>query len=300
MNTGEKIEILPVSLLDEQRNTVNDLKWLARSLGLEFGWHYLLDLAWIIYHLGSVKGKHIMDAGAGTGMMQWYLADRGAEVLSVDRSSRADLPLRFRRRFNVVGLRPQRTDLAEADLLGVNELVKKLIGDKRSLSKKIYSLTKELYTALTARTAPGKVILYNHDLKSLPDVADASLDGIVAVSSLEHNKPADLEAVINELMRVIKPGGMLLATLCASSNEDWFHEPSAGWCYSEASLRRIFNLPESTHSNYANYAELFEQLHNCSELRDDLAAFYFHSGDNGMPWGKWAPQYQPVGICKIK
>ena len=53
-----------------------------------------------------------MDAGAGTGILQWYLAEQGAEVLSVDRGSRGDLPLRFRRRFNVQGLRPQ--DLAPA------------------------------------------------------------------------------------------------------------------------------------------------------------------------------------------
>ena len=53
-----------------------------------------------------------MDAGAGTGVLQWYLAEQGAEVLSVDRGSRSDLPLRFRRRFHVQGLRPQ--DLAPA------------------------------------------------------------------------------------------------------------------------------------------------------------------------------------------
>ena len=37
-----------------------------------------------------------------------------------------------------------------------------------------------------------------------------------------------------------------------------------------------------------------------AELRDNLASFYFRSGDNGMPWGKWDPQYQPVGVCKVK
>ena len=28
----------------------------------------------------------------------------------------------------------------------------------------------------------------------------------------------------------------------------------------------------------------------------DLADFYFRSGDNGMPWGNWDPQYMPVGV----
>ncbi len=101
-------------------------------------------------------------------------------------------------------------------------------------------------------------------------------------------------------MRVLKPGGLLLATLCAARDQDWCHDASSGWCYTDASLRRLFNLPESAPSNYARYDELFTSLKNCAELRDNLAAFYFHSGDNGMPWGKWDPQYQPVGVCKIK
>ncbi len=87
----EKIEILSTRLIDENRFTVESLKKLAKSLGLEFGWHYLLDLTWIIQNLGQVNGLKIMDAGAGTGVMQWYLASQGAEVLSVDRGSRASL-----------------------------------------------------------------------------------------------------------------------------------------------------------------------------------------------------------------
>src|SRR4030067_2368511 len=102
----DKIEILSVELLDQHRSTVGALKRLARTLGLEFGWHYLLDLTWIISLLVPVKGKRILDAGAGTGVLQWYLAEQGAEVISVDRLSRARPPLLFRRRYNVRGLRP--------------------------------------------------------------------------------------------------------------------------------------------------------------------------------------------------
>jgi ubiquinone/menaquinone biosynthesis C-methylase UbiE len=144
------------------------------------------------------------------------------------------------------------------------------------------------------------VILYNQDLKALTDVLDNSLDAVVAVSALEHNAPGDLPGVVAELMRVLKPGGLLLATLCTGRDQDWFHEPSAGWCYTDASLRRLFDLLEDTTYNYADYDKLFEALCNCAELRDNLASFYARSGENGMPWGKWEPQYQPVGVCKIK
>lgn len=288
----QSIQLLPVSLLDENRPTVEALKQLAASLGLEFGWHYLLDLTWVIKNLGPLKNKFIMDAGAGTGILQWYLAALGAEVLSVDRGSRAALPVRFRSRYSVVGLRQS----PEPDLLSTGQL----FANSLDSPKKILVQARDLLSGLGIEKAPGRIIIYNQDLKTLTDVLDNSLDAIVAISALEHNTPDSLPVVVAELMRVLKPGGILLATLCAGRDQDWFHEPSSGWCYTDASLKRLFGLPENADSNYARYDELFEGLRNCAELRDNLAAFYARSGDNGMPWGKWDPQYQPVGVCKIK
>ncbi|MCS6906955.1 MAG: class I SAM-dependent methyltransferase [Anaerolineales bacterium] len=146
----------------------------------------------------------------------------------------------------------------------------------------------------------GEIILYNQDLSHLSDIADNSIDAVAALSALEHNPPDRLPLVIRELMRVLKPGGVLLATLGASPDRDWFHEPSKGWCYSEATLRCAFNLSPDAPSNYDRYAELMQALRECAELRDNLASFYFRSGDNGMPWGKWDPQYQSVGVLKVK
>jgi SAM-dependent methyltransferase len=146
----------------------------------------------------------------------------------------------------------------------------------------------------------GRVYIYNQDLKTLRDVEDESVDAVVAVSSLEHNTPEGLREVVAELMRVLKVGGKLLATLGAAREEDWFHEPSKGWNYSEASLRDIFALDPSITTNYAQHDQILAALKECGELRDNLASFYSRSGDNGMPWGVWDPQYLPVGVCKVK
>jgi SAM-dependent methyltransferase len=286
---SDSIEILSVELLDKNRPTVNALKKLARSLGLEFGWHYLLDLAWIIQSLGDVQGKRLIDAGAGTGVLQWYLAQEGAEVLSVDRGSRRDLPLRFRRRFNVQGLRPQ-------DLAPASQVLRQRVRQPGGFP----ALGRDLLGLPGAARVSGRVILYNQDLKTLADVPDAAVDGVAAVSALEHNTPESLPLVVKELMRVLKPGGLLLATLGAARDQDWFHEPSHGWNYTDATLRRLFDLSPQALSNYGRYDELFDALKNCTELRDGLAEFYARSGDNGMPWGKWDPHYQPVGVCKVK
>ncbi len=285
----DSIEILCVELLDDHRPTVEALKKLARARGLEFGWHYLLDLTWIIHNLGAIQGQRLMDAGAGTGVLQWYLAEVGAEVLSVDRGSRGELPLRFRRRYNVRGLRPQ-------DLAPASQVIRARLGQSGGLS----ALGRDLLRLTGAARVTGRVIIYNQDLKTLVDIPDASVDAVAAVSALEHNTPESLPLVVAELMRVLKPGGLLLATLGAARDRDWFHEPSHGWNYTDASLRELFGLSSATSSNYAQYDELFNALKECAELRTGLASFYSRSGDNGMPWGKWDPQYQPVGVCKVK
>jgi len=297
---ADRIEILSVALLEQEKHRVADLKHLAKSLKLEFGWHYLLDLTWILSQLEEIRGKRIMDAGAGLGIMQWYLAQQGAEVLSVDRESRAHLPVRFRRRYQVKGLRPE--DLLPVDQVQIPHAV------RTSQSFKIKAVNfvdtgKEIVAWRFSKPSDEKqgwVTIYNQDLKELVDVQDDTLDAVVAVSALEHNSPNDLSKVVVELMRVLKPGGLLLATLGAAKEQDWFHEPSQGWCYNEDSLRRAFGFPREVPTNYAQFDELFEQLRNCGELHDNLAKFYFRSGDNGMPWGVWNPHYQPVGVCKVK
>jgi hypothetical protein len=101
-------------------------------------------------------------------------------------------------------------------------------------------------------------------------------------------------------MRVLKPGGMLLATLGATRDQDWFHEASKGWCYTDASLRRLFELSDGAASNYPEYDHLMNSLRNCTELRSGLAGFYYRSGNNGMPWGIWDPKYQTVGVKRVK
>ena len=290
--TGDKLELLQINLLDQHREVVTVLRQLADSLGLEFGWHYLLDLTWILCQLGSIKGKRILDAGAGTGILQWYLAEYGATIISADRTSRANLPLRFRTRFNVQGLRKK-------DLTPYPQVIKSNLSRQISFTGRLGQQAMDLARGSTWKRSPGKVLIYNQDLRSLPDIPDQSLDAIVAVSALEHNQPEDLEVVVAELMRVLKPGGILAASLNAAP-EDWWHAPSSGWCYSEASLRRVFQLDPEVRSNYDRYPEILQSIRDSAELRDNLARFYFRSDQNGMPWGKWDPQYVPVGICKVK
>jgi SAM-dependent methyltransferase len=286
----EKITLLSTSLLDEERPVVENLRRLAGELGQDFGWHYLLDLTWILRELPqSARQGTILDAGAGVGLLQWYLAEQGAHVLSVDRLDRAHLSLRFRGRFSVDGFRTEDLQPFDSADWGKYPSLKAAGGD-------IF----HGITGLVRRRGTGRVTLYHQDLADLKGIPDNSMDAVVSVSALEHNSHEGLRKVVLELMRVLKPGGRLLATLTAGCAPDWFHQSSQGWCFTAKTLRDLFGLSNNVPDNYADYDSLLDALRNCAELRDHLAHFYFESGDNGMPWGKWDPQYLPVGVCKIK
>jgi SAM-dependent methyltransferase len=290
----DKVEILSVNLLNEQRNLLDEFKRVARELRLEFGWHYLLDLAWITSQLDLEKTHKVIDAGAGTGVMQWFLSQRGIDVFSIDRGSRAHLPYHFRAFSPVQGLRPE-------DLAGRLPTAFYLLKNARSRRVKLETFLPTI-RARTVEQADGRgtVYLYNQDLSALSKLESNSIDAVVAVSSLEHNTPEALRMVVKELLRVLKPGGKLLATLGAAVKEDWFHEPSKGWNYTEASLREIFQLDSAASSNYTEYDLLFEELKNNQELSGGLAGFYSTASRRGMPWGEWDPQYIPVGVSKVK
>jgi ubiquinone/menaquinone biosynthesis C-methylase UbiE len=300
MMTLERIEIIPVSILESRRKLVEEMRQLSRELHIGLGWHYLLDLPWAARQLVEQPPMRLIDAGAGVGIMQWWLADKGVDVISADRLKRHNLPLRLRRRFRIRGWRKK--DLVPLPLA----VLKSLLPPATPRHWHLYPL--RLTTSLgqllpgKSRGSPdgGTVFIYNQDLTSLLDIPDNSVDCVVSISALEHNTPDDLPRCVAELIRVLKPGGQLIATLGAAKQRDWYHEPSKGWCYTEATLRNIFDLSLDCPSNYEQYDDLFEELCNCNELRDNLADFYFKSSNNGMPWGVWDPKYQPVGVVKIK
>jgi len=293
--SGDLIEILPVALLKDHAGTVADLRRLSRATNIGFGWHYPLDLVWVLNQIRVQPHQRVLDAGAGLGILQWYLSEKGLDVLSVDRMPRDGMAVRLRARYNVRGYRPD-------DLLPIGTALWRETRGPGSIQHRVREPIRIL-EGLSRRLlhpAPGSVVILNQDLGDLSTFEDGSFDAIVSVSSLEHNDPAALELVVAELMRVLRPGGRLVATLGAARDADWYHTPSQGWCYTEGTLRRIFSLSPDAPSNYDQYDERFAELRECADLRDNLAPFYFRSGDNGMPWGRWDPQYQSVGVVKVK
>jgi SAM-dependent methyltransferase len=274
------IEILSVDLLSENRTLADEFSVLSKEYRIGLGWHYLLDLCWTAKQISLIPGMTVLDAGAGRGIMQWWLAIHGTNVISVDRQSRDRLPRSLLKRFEILGLRS--SDYSPTI--------------SQAVMSSCFSLSKKLAKGLHS----GKVSLYNQDLAHMPDIQTDSVDAIVSISALEHNPPGTLVRTVSELLRVLKPGGKLIATLAATRTEDCFHKPSKGWCYTENSLRKHFGGHSECPSNYADFDSLMTALRDCSELKENLAEFYFKSGDNGMPWGIWDPKYLPVGVMLVK
>ena len=236
----DQIYILPASLLDTHRALITEFRTLSGQVGVAPGWHYPLDLAWaahVLTTLGVERGK-ILDAGAGIGLMQWWLAAHGAEVFSVDRE-----PRHFSRRMRELAALPAgrrtncpRLQSAWRTFRNVERLslAKWAWRSKRAL--------RDLVLGDPPASGIGTVIATQSDLRDLSRMKSDSVDAVVSISSLERNTLEDLPAVIAELLRVLRPGGRLVATVGASKTEDWFHEPSRGWCFTEDTLRSAFDL----------------------------------------------------------
>ncbi|MBU0568823.1 methyltransferase domain-containing protein [bacterium] len=309
----DKIELLSVDLLKSHRRYVKIVDYWCNLLNLQLGWSYILDISWLLKKIDELKlpkGAVIMDAGAGSGVIQFIIASKGYNVLSVDFSDRQPLSraLSF---FEIEQINSDR----KFDHNYVNHLIslrKELKEQGTSLEKKSVpnkfrqrvNRLKDLcsiahYKEKAAKFQYGKLKYYKADIRQMDYLEDNSIDCIVSVSAVEHNDHKGVKDAVCEFIRILKSGSPMFITTSATDREDWFHEPCKGWCFSEKSLKELFCL-DNPGSNFRDFDTIFDKLKANQEMRARLADFYYRSGNNGMPWGIWDPEYQPVGIVKIK
>ncbi len=251
----------------------------------------MLDLVWMIEQVKNLpKGATILDAGAGGGLLQFILVDLGFNVISVDfapRPSPLDIPS--------IKIMHQ----AEFNHAYIDHLKSNYQNARQEKSRPIIIRSQKKFVGLLSKRIP--IILYQADLKDMSLCPDNFVDAVVSVSALEHLGREHTEKAVKECIRVLKPGRAFLATTSAAEKKDWYHHNSMGWCYTESSLRKIFQLPPSVSSNFNSYRQIFAELRKPgNKLHVELAQFYFDSPHNGMPWGVWNPSYIPVAIRKFK
>lgn len=329
----DKIEILSLNMFQSHEAEIEIVERLQKKLKQGIGWHYYLDLAWLIKELNDLpRGSVLLDAGAGYGLTQFILAELGYNVISADFVARTFSHKYLKRYGRLIYNLNEQDDsfdnpytrhlkknfniaLKKKPISRIDRLFRRLLnrfGNTNSppgtavsmIEKHKYRPSQKQQNRFDkTNTAKdyGKIFIYKCDLKDMSLLPDNFVDGVVSVSALEHNEHKDIKNCVAEILRITKPSGPLLLTVSASLSTDWFHQPSKGWCFCEGSLKDLFDLPENVCSNYSEKENIFNLLkQENNELHARLAPFYFKSGDNGMPWGRWKPEYQPVGIRKIK
>jgi len=318
---SEKIEILGLDIFDTHREEIETVEKFREHFDAALGWHYYLDIAWILKEVKELpKGSLLLDAGAGSGIMQFILSELGYNVISADFMGR-DFSQGYASRYEslIHTLNSQKNSIHNSYTSHLktvyssrgNGILGKISNLFREAEQAVfpisclndYRFTPEAEVSRSGKGAEsfGRIFLYKSDIADMKLIPDGIVDGVVSVSALEHNNHAGFKKCVTELLRVTKPSGRMLVTVSASQSEDWFHEPSKGWCYSEKTLKELFMLGEQTCSNYKYKDELYLRLKTeGNELHKRLSRVYYDSGDNGMPWGIWDPKYQPVGVIKVK
>lgn len=295
----KRIELLSLHLLEE-RALLERLNALLAALGLEIGWHYPLDMVWIVKRLqeaGVSPGATVLDAGAGGGALQFLLAEMGYNVLSVDLAPRR-LPRRARLAFSM---------RLEEHIAGSDD---PYVAHLAAVATRSWPLSFDhlwrrartvipfaIYAAKTrfSGRARGTITYCRADLADLGRIPTGHVDAVVSVSAVEHMPLANMRRAVDELMRVTRDGGCMCVTTSAAPAETWFHEPSQGWCFSEADLRQIFAVGSDA-PGWGDFAAQLGAMRANAYLPARLPRYYHTTGACGMPWGRWDPKYLPVGV----
>jgi len=318
-----KIELLDVDLLQDSQTLKDIDRWL-NVMNWPNGWHYDLDIIWLLRHIEEMKlpkGATIVDAGAGLGMTQFILASYGYNVISLDFTDR-QIPKYSKKIFainkNDQDLGGYTHEYMEFMKYGQNQpatvkkrrsffsLLTKAI-DPRQFNLNVYRLSTMIkkkinlwYIIETMKDhgSFGKITFTRGTFNSIP-LKDNTADALVSVSAFEHNTYEDMPGTVKEFQRVVKNGSPILVTTSASENEDWYFKPPKAWNFSKQTLAKWFAIPDSGIT--FNYRKVFENIINSKIMRKRLSPFYTCSGENGLPYGNLKEiKYIPVGIVKVK
>ncbi|EKD87631.1 MAG: hypothetical protein ACD_35C00310G0005 [uncultured bacterium] len=297
------IELLSCDAIRDNGNILADIVLLQKGLYKEIGWHYYVDLIWIVNRLRENEiypGSTILDAGAGNGLLQYLLSLYGYNVISIDFSPRkisllAKLVFPFEIMQSSVEFEsPYINHIRESGNLRNKFL--KLWSLIRSGNLGIFAYARLFIKVRTGKDKPGRIIFHQSDMQNIKSIDDSTIDAVVSVSAIEHMEIGSVKLALNEFRRVLKTNQPIILTTSASKSDDWFHQPSAGWCFSYETLAEVFRLAEKTVNEFSDYDEmLYEYKHNSFILKH-LASIYKVKNEPGKQPETWEPSYLPVGI----
>ena len=313
------IELLDISLLENQKILDEIDHWLA-IFNWPNGWHYDLDLIWILTHLEKLKvppGATILDAGGGLGMMQFILASRGYNVISLDFAKR-QIPEHARGIFNIETPEQSSEQYHQyqefmtygqgdnKESLQLLPKLKKVLLSPTSLLRSIkYRFGRYTDKQRSLRTYKeelkkdhqhfGKITFLPGTFNKIP-LADNHVDALVSVSAFEHNTYADMPSSVQEFNRILKQGAFQIVTTSATDQQkDWYHEPTLGWCFTEETLSKWFAIRQISF----DYETKRQKICQSEKLANRIADYYKYSESGALPYGDLNnATYFPVGLIR--
>ncbi len=302
----DSIELLSESLIDEHRDLALEVLAASSRLGLQLGWHYVLDLIWLLRELDLPVGSTVLDAGAGWGLAQFLLADRGLRVVSVDMSPRQPrAQFQHLYNFEYIGdgatIRHRYLERGKPTLKSSMDaaLATPLGALPGKILRRFGLSSGTTPRATSSRPGQATITLYHGALESLGELSDGSVDAVISVSALEHNAPHDIAPILAELARVTRAGAPLLLTTSAGRVNGEFHAASHSYLLNEAGFTTTYGLHEPL-SNFAEFDDIARALKAPRYLDRWLSYTYDDRQDNGMPGRVWAPAYLPVALRKMR
>ncbi len=301
------IELLSSQILDENDPVLQEIQALANGMFKEIGWHYYVDILWVVKTLlnqNILPGSTIVDAGAGNGLLQFILSWYGYNVISVDFSPRRFNSLE--KTFFIFDKIDTSTRFSHTYISHINEIsnvknkIKRLLHLIGKGRLNIFSVGKLAYRRYSSKNKPGKISLYQADIRNMSDISSESIDAVVSISAIEHMEPNSINNAIQEFMRILKADKPMIVTTSASKSGDWYHQPSEGWCFSLQTISLMFGLENNEEIEFSEFDKILAEYKENTFLRKRLASVYFISDKNGMPKGVWNPMYIPVGIIKTE
>jgi ubiquinone/menaquinone biosynthesis C-methylase UbiE len=254
------ISFIDIDLSLEQRK-LKELSYWLNVLDRPNGWHYDLDHIYILNELEKnniLPGATIIDAGAGQGIMQYVLASRGYNVISLDFSPR-NKPFRANGIFTITG--------SGIDDINYNHDYMNFIhyGDssprnmiKRLTFKKLYKIVfipGRIYRKIKSysfylweryfnnKNKYGKITYLRAPFHKI-NLPDNTADAIVSVSAIEHADIKLFRENIFELTRVLKKSAQLIITTSGSLTDSRTYDKKVeGWNFCESDFKEF--LPNS-------------------------------------------------------
>ena len=283
-----EIQLLDASLLADEK-TLEELSYWFGVMNRTNGWHYDLDHIWILSELekaGIKPGATIVDAGAGQGVLQYLLASRGYNVISLDFSPRT-IPNRALGIFSIKGDGSAAIDYWHSYMNVINYGGDKTAGLLRKFSmerlkkipayiiKNIHSRILWLKERFVANHEQyGHITYIRAPFHDIP-LADAVADAVVSVSAIEH---ADIELFgdnIDSLTRLLKLTSPMLLTTSATKDENSsYNETVAGWCFSRKRIAEL--LPDCSIEFDGDACE--RSLLSSTKFISRVDPYYFQKG----------------------